>query len=211
VLAAARAAGSAIRALASDAEAAERKPDGSLVSVADRAASAIIGPRLRSLDPRLPVICEEAMQDTAGAPRFWLVDPLDGTKEFLSKNGEFTVNVALIEAGRPVAGALNLIGPDALYGRYWGCIEDHPFLHFELCYHQAIDWAIAHGLRRVEAGAQGEHKLARGFEPVLTHSCHRIAHPGFRAAIEDFLARERRAIDNYRHEAAAALPYRSAV
>ena len=68
--------------------------------------------------------------------------------------------------GKPVAGALNFIGRETLFGRYWGCVEDHPYLHFELCYHQAIDWAIAHGLKRVEAGAQGEHKLARGYLPV---------------------------------------------
>jgi uncharacterized protein len=97
--------------------------------------------------------------------------------------------------GRPVAGALNMLGPDCLYGRYWGCSEDIPFLHFELCYYQAIDFAIAHGLRRVEAGAQGEHKLARGYLPVTTHSAHYIADPGFRSAIADFLERERRAVE----------------
>ena len=97
--------------------------------------------------------------------------------------------------GRPVAGALNLLGPDCLYGRYWGCSEDIPFLHFELCYYQAIDFAIAHGLSRVEAGAQGEHKLARGYLPVTTHSAHFIADPGFRSAVSDFLARERRAVE----------------
>ena len=93
--------------------------------------------------------------------------------------------------GVPVAGALNFIGPDALYGRYWGATLDKPFLHFELCYYQAIDAAIARGLSRVEAGAQGGHKLARGYEPAQTWSAHYIAHPGFRAAIADFLARER--------------------
>jgi len=98
-------------------------------------------------------------------------------------------------AGRPVAGALNFLGRDCIYGRYWGCIEQHPFLHFELCYHQAIDWAIAHGLARVEAGAQGEHKLARGYLPVATHSLHWIADPGFRAAVARFLEAERRAAD----------------
>jgi predicted N-acyltransferase len=82
-----------------------------------------------------------------------------------------------------VAGALNFIGRDTLYGRYWGCIADYPCLHFELCYYQAIDWAIAHGLQRVEAGAQGEHKLARGYLPVETHSLHWIADPGFREAV----------------------------
>ena len=97
--------------------------------------------------------------------------------------------------GRPVAGALNLLGPDCLYGRYWGCSEDIPFLHFELCYYQAIDFAIEHGLRRVEAGAQGEHKLARGYLPVTTHSAHYIADPGFRSAVSDFLERERRAVE----------------
>ena len=81
-------------------------------------------------------------------------------------------------ATAPVAGALNFIGREALFGRYWGCIEDYPCLHFEMCYHQAIDWAIAHGLSRVEAGAQGEHKLARGYLPVETHSLHWIADPG---------------------------------
>ncbi len=96
--------------------------------------------------------------------------------------------------GKPVAGALNMIGSDTLYGRYWGCSEDHPFLHFELCYHQAIDYAIAHGLKHVEAGAQGEHKLARGYVPTPTWSAHWIAHPGLREAIADYLERERQAV-----------------
>lgn len=103
--------------------------------------------------------------------------------------------VLALRDGRPVAGALNLIGPDALYGRYWGCVEDHAFLHFELCYHRAIDWAIAQGLARVEAGAQGEHKLARGYLPVATHSLHWLRDAGFQAAIADFLTREARAVD----------------
>jgi predicted N-acyltransferase len=102
--------------------------------------------------------------------------------------------------GRPVAGALNFIGSDALYGRYWGCSEDRPFLHFELCYYQAIDAAITRGLSRVEAGAQGGHKLARGYEPVATTSMHYIADRGFRDAVADYLDRERRgvAIDTMR-------------
>ncbi|NHB76502.1 GNAT family N-acetyltransferase [Rhodobacter calidifons] len=95
---------------------------------------------------------------------------------------------------RPVAGALNFIGRDTLYGRYWGCVEDHPCLHFELCYYQAIDWAIRHGLSRVEAGAQGEHKLARGYLPVETHSIHWIADRSFRAAVDRYLQAERRAV-----------------
>ena len=95
--------------------------------------------------------------------------------------------------GKPIAGALNLIGDDTLYGRYWGATEDVPFLHFELCYYQAIDAAIARGLKTVEAGAQGEHKLARGYRPVPTWSAHYIPDPNFRRAISDFLTRERAA------------------
>jgi len=96
--------------------------------------------------------------------------------------------------GRPVAGALNFIGRDALYGRYWGCREDHPFLHFELCYHQAIDFAIARGLSRVEAGAQGEHKLARGYLPARIHSLHHLPDPGFARAVDRYLDAERKAV-----------------
>ncbi len=96
--------------------------------------------------------------------------------------------------GEPVAGALNFIGRDALYGRYWGATADIPFLHFELCYYRAVEEAIARGLARVEAGAQGEHKLARGYGPVETYSAHYIANPGFRDAVADFLARERSAV-----------------
>lgn len=101
--------------------------------------------------------------------------------------------LALVE-GHPIAGALNFIGDEALYGRYWGCTVDKRFLHFELCYYQAIDFAIERGLKRVEAGAQGGHKLARGYEPVKTWSAHWIADPGFRAAIADFLEREREGV-----------------
>jgi predicted N-acyltransferase len=91
-----------------------------------------------------------------------------------------------------VAGALNLMGADTLYGRNWGCRGDFPFLHFELCYYRAIDYAIAHGLDRVEAGAQGEHKIQRGYLPQPTYSAHWIAHAGLRRAIADFLVHERR-------------------
>ena len=97
--------------------------------------------------------------------------------------------------GTPVAAALNFIGRHTLFGRYWGCIEDHPCLHFELCYYQAIDWAIANRLARVEAGAQGEHKLARGYLPTPVHSLHWIAEPGFRDAVAQYLRAERRAVD----------------
>jgi hypothetical protein len=102
--------------------------------------------------------------------------------------------VLAFRGDRPVAGALNFIGRETLYGRYWGCVEDHPCLHFELCYYQAIDWAIAQGLKRVEAGAQGEHKLARGYLPVGTHSLHWIADRGFRKAVDHYLQAERRAV-----------------
>jgi predicted N-acyltransferase len=102
--------------------------------------------------------------------------------------------VLAFDGARPVAGALNFIGRDTLFGRYWGAVEDHPCLHFELCYYQAIDWAIAHGLGRVEAGAQGEHKLARGYLPVETHSLHWIADPGFRKAVARYLDAERQAV-----------------
>ncbi len=95
---------------------------------------------------------------------------------------------------QPVAGALNFVGSEALYGRYWGAVIDKPFLHFELCYYQAIDAAIALGLGRVEAGAQGQHKLARGYKPVPTWSAHWITDPGFRSAIADFLTRERQGV-----------------
>jgi predicted N-acyltransferase len=120
------------------------------------------------------------------------------TRAFFALLGERMADrVLLIMAlrdGRPIAGALNLIGSDALYGRNWGAIEDVPFLHFELCYYQAIEAAIARGLARVEAGAQGEHKLARGYEPVPTYSAHFIPHPGFRRAVAEYLEEERRAI-----------------
>lgn len=96
--------------------------------------------------------------------------------------------------GRYIAAALNLIGSHALYGRYWGKLDDHPYLHFELCYHQAIDAAIARGLSRVEAGAQGEHKLARGYRPREVRSAHFIANPGFRDAVAQYLDQERAAV-----------------
>ena len=104
--------------------------------------------------------------------------------------GDRILLMLALRNGKPVAGALNFIGSDCLYGRYWGSSEDIPFLHFELCYYQAIDWAIAHGLSRVEAGAQGAHKLARGYRPVATVSAHYIADRGFARAVADFVVRE---------------------
>ena len=113
---------------------------------------------------------------------------------FGERMGERVLLILGFEGGRPIAGALNFIGGEALYGRYWGCRVDKPFLHFELCYYQAIDAAIERGLARVEAGAQGGHKLARGYEPVRTWSMHYIADPGFRAAVADFLERDREGV-----------------
>ena len=102
--------------------------------------------------------------------------------------------VLALRDGRPVAGAMNMIGASALYGRYWGCVEDHPCLHFELCYYRAIDFALQQGLHRVEAGAQGEHKLARGYMPVATHSLHWMRDAGFADAIQQYLQAEKRAV-----------------
>jgi predicted N-acyltransferase len=98
-------------------------------------------------------------------------------------------------AGRYIAGAINFIGDDALYGRNWGAIEHRPFLHFEVCYYQAIDFALARGLRRIEAGAQGEHKLARGYRPTLTYSAHEFADARLARAIADYLGHERVAVE----------------
>lgn len=110
--------------------------------------------------------------------------------------------------GRYIAGAINFIGGSTLYGRHWGAIEHHPFLHFEVCYHQAIEFAIARGLKTVEAGAQGEHKLARGYLPVTTHSAHYIADPGFREAVAAYLVRERAYVAEAGAELTEATPFR---
>ena len=119
-----------------------------------------------------------------------------------------TLLVMAKRAGRWIAGAINFIGSHTLFGRHWGAVEHHPFLHFEVCYYQAIDFAIAHKLARVEAGAQGEHKLARGYMPTTTHSAHYIADPGLRRAIADYLARERAYVEAAGEELAAAAPFR---
>jgi len=111
--------------------------------------------------------------------------------------------------GRPIGGALNLVGADTLYGRYWGAVEEVPFLHFELSYYRAIEWAIDHGLACVQAGAQGEHKLARGYEPVVTRSAHFLPDANFRRAVADFLTREDEAIAAELAWSREALPYRS--
>jgi predicted N-acyltransferase len=111
-------------------------------------------------------------------------------------------------SGRWIAGALNLAGSDTLYGRHWGAIEHHPFLHFELCYYQAIEAAIERGLKRVEAGAQGEHKLARGYLPVPTYSAHYILDPALRRGVADYLARERAYVAEMGRELLASAPFR---
>jgi hypothetical protein len=103
--------------------------------------------------------------------------------------------VLAFDGDTAVAGALNFIGRDTLYGRYWGCTQDHPCLHFELCYYRAIDWAIAHGLQKVEAGAQGDHKLARGYLPAPVYSLHWIANEGFARAVGEYLTAERNAVE----------------
>jgi predicted N-acyltransferase len=134
------------------------------------------------------------------------------TREFYSLVGQSMGDRILLvmakRAGRWIAGAINFIGADALYGRHWGAIEHHPMLHFEVCYYQAIDYAIATGLARVEAGAQGEHKLARGYLPITTYSAHFIADASLRRAVADYLTRERAYVAAEGAELAALAPFR---
>jgi predicted N-acyltransferase len=134
--------------------------------------------------------------------RFW---PLLG-----ERLGDRVVLMVAEQDGEPVAGALNLLGDEALYGRNWGAVVDAPFLHFELCYYRAIDFAIEHKLPRVEAGAQGEHKIQRGYLPVPTWSAHWIAHPGLRRAVGDFLKRERPAMLQEMEALATLSPFKQA-
>ncbi|MGC1694937.1 MAG: GNAT family N-acetyltransferase, partial [Pseudolabrys sp.] len=134
------------------------------------------------------------------------------TREFFSivseKMRDRILLVMAKRAGRWIGGALNFLGGDTIYGRNWGAVEHHPFLHFELCYYQAIDYAITHKLARVEAGAQGEHKLARGYMPKTTYSAHFIANPALRRAVADYLARERAYVRAAGKELAASAPFR---
>jgi hypothetical protein len=133
-------------------------------------------------------------------------------RRFFSLLGEAMADRCLLVMARRgrsyVAGALNLIGGDCLYGRYWGALEPHPCLHFEVCYYQAIQYAIETGLNRVEAGAQGAHKLARGYLPVTTYSAHWIRDPGLRRAIARYLEEERRAVAETGAALAGHAPYR---
>jgi predicted N-acyltransferase len=146
--------------------------------------------------------------DTGG--RKWGTPYLN--RDFFSRLGQGlkhqTLLVMAVKDGRTIAGALNLFGEGVLFGRNWGATEYVPFLHFEACYYQAIDFAIARGLKRVEAGAQGEHKLLRGYLPVPTYSAHLIAHPGLSRAVADFLERERAAMAEHMSEMAKASPFR---
>jgi predicted N-acyltransferase len=134
------------------------------------------------------------------------------TRAFFSSAGEsLSERILLIMAkrnGRWIAGALNFIGSDTLYGRHWGAVEHHPFLHFELCYYQAVQYAIERRLARVEAGAQGEHKIARGYLPTSTYSAHYIADAALRRAVADFLKRERSYVATAEQELALAAPFR---
>jgi predicted N-acyltransferase len=135
------------------------------------------------------------------------------TREFFDLVGERMGDSVLLflacRDGMPIAGALNFIGNDTLYGRYWGCTEEVPFLHFELCYYQAIEWACRHGLACVQAGAQGEHKVARGYEPVITKSAHFIPNRSFRNAVAEFLEAEREGVSAEVEWLGRDLPYRS--
>jgi hypothetical protein len=134
------------------------------------------------------------------------------TRAFFDRVGASMADRVLLvmarRKGRHIAGAINFLGDDAIYGRNWGSIEDRPFLHFEVCYYQAIEYAIRHGFKRVEAGAQGEHKLARGYRPVATHSAHEFSDIRFAAAVKEFLSRERAAVDEQIADFEAALPFR---
>ncbi|WP_440856746.1 GNAT family N-acetyltransferase [Pseudomonas syringae] len=136
------------------------------------------------------------------------------TREFFSLLAErmpesIRVVIAL-QGSRPVAMAFSLIGDDSFYGRYWGCLTEFDRLHFETCFYQGMDYAIAHGLQRFDAGAQGEHKLIRGFEPQITRSWHYLMHPGLKDAVSEFLEQERVGVMAYAEDARSALPYRQA-
>ena len=179
-----------------------------MAALASRKRKAIRGERKRSLEGEIEIArvtgsdLTEAHWDAFFAfymdtgSRKWGSPYL--TRQFFSLIGETMCDRILLvlakRDGRAIAGALNFIGGDALYGRYWGALEEHPCLHFEVCYYQAIDFAIQHKLARVEAGAQGAHKLARGYLPVKTYSAHWIRDPGLRRAVAGYLKRERLAV-----------------
>jgi predicted N-acyltransferase len=122
--------------------------------------------------------------------------------------GNFLLLILAFKDDNPIAAALSFVGADTLYGRYWGCYEEYNSLHFEACYYQGLDYCIEHGLKRFDSGAQGEHKISRGFEPVTTYSAHWIKDPGFAKAIDHFLVREQHYMQNYKQDAATYLPFK---
>ena len=134
------------------------------------------------------------------------------TRDFYSRIGRSMADRILLvmakRRGKYIAGAINFLGDDAVFGRHWGCVEQHPCLHFEVCYYQAIEFAIDNGIGRVEAGAQGEHKLARGYVPELTHSAHYIVHAGLRRAVADYLVDERRHVEMAAHVLGEHAPFK---
>jgi predicted N-acyltransferase len=123
--------------------------------------------------------------------------------------GDRILLIMAVKDKQYVGAALSFIGADTLFGRYWGCYEEYDFLHFEACYYQGLDYCIAHGLQRFDSGAQGEHKIARGFEPITTYSAHWLKDPQFAKAIELFLVREQKAVEFYKQDAAAYLPFKN--
>lgn len=196
--------------------------DGFLATLASRKRKALKRERREALAPGITVdilsgaaLTEAVWDDFHGfyedtGSRKWGRPYLNRAffSEIGARMGDRIVLVMARRAGRNIAGAINFRGGNTLYGRNWGCIEQHPFLHFELCYHQAIDYAIAHGLARVEAGAQGEHKLARGYRPVITRSAHYLANPGLRRAVAAYLGNERAHIAAAQQALAAESPFR---
>ncbi len=129
-------------------------------------------------------------------------------QQIAASMGEQLLLVLAVKADKTIAAALSFIGTDTLYGRYWGCYEEYDSLHFEACYYQGLDYCIEHGLKRFDSGAQGEHKISRGFEPVTTYSAHWIKEPAFAKAIGQFLAKEQKAVQHYKQDAASYLPFK---
>jgi len=129
-------------------------------------------------------------------------------KQIAATMGDQLLLVMAIKDDNTVAAALSFVGADTLYGRYWGCYEDYNSLHFEACYYQGLDYCIEHGLKRFDSGAQGEHKISRGFEPITTYSAHWLKNEQFAKAIAQFVAREQKAVRHYKQDASACLPFK---
>jgi len=132
-------------------------------------------------------------------------------KQIAATMGEQLLLVLAVKDDNTIAAALSFVGADTLYGRYWGCYEDYNSLHFEACYYQGLDYCIEHGLKRFDSGAQGEHKIARGFEPITTYSAHWLKDVRFAKAIEQFLAEEQKAVQLYKQDAASYLPFKQEI